>query len=152
MATATLDTEAPLLIIRGRNPWIARAAIALGAIVVLSAGVAAAQTGKKDYDDNCAACHGPDGKGAGSATYVIPQINPADLTHITKRSGGTFPFDKVVASIDGRDQIPSHKRFDMPFWGVRFQEPEKEFTPDSEARVKQRIADIVRYIETMQEK
>ena len=81
---------------------------------------------------------------------MIAGIKPPDLTLITKRHGGTFPFQEVEDAIDGRKQITSHKRFDMPFWGVSLQEPGQEFTPASEAKVKQRIDAVVRYIETIQ--
>jgi hypothetical protein len=54
--------------------------------------------------------------------------------------------------IDGRDTLPSHKRFDMPFWGVRMQEQGNAFTPESEATVKRRLSDIVSYVESIQEK
>jgi mono/diheme cytochrome c family protein len=81
----------------------------------------AASTGKQDFDTNCASCHGFDGKGHGQALYVIPQVKPPDLTVLTKTDGGVFPTDRVYKSIDGRNGIPSHERFDMPFWGTTFQ-------------------------------
>jgi mono/diheme cytochrome c family protein len=81
----------------------------------------AASTGKQDFDANCASCHGFDGKGHGQALYVIPQVKPPDLTVLTKTDGGVFPTDRVYKSIDGRNGIPSHERFDMPFWGTTFQ-------------------------------
>jgi hypothetical protein len=52
--------------------------------------------------------------------------------------------------VDGRKVIPSHKRFDMPFWGVNFQQEGKEFTPESEAKAKARIAALVDYIKSIQ--
>jgi mono/diheme cytochrome c family protein len=81
----------------------------------------AASTGKQDFDANCASCHGFDGKGHGQALYVIPQVKPPDLTVLSKTNGGVFPTDRVYKSIDGRNGIPSHERFDMPFWGTTFQ-------------------------------
>jgi mono/diheme cytochrome c family protein len=112
----------------------------------------AQESGKRDYLQHCAPCHGADGKGKGERLYIIPQIKPTDLTQLSKRNGGKFPFDAVAQTIDGRRTIPSHKRFDMPFWGVKLQQSGKEFTPESEARVKRRITDIVRYVESLQEK
>jgi mono/diheme cytochrome c family protein len=77
----------------------------------------AASAGKQDFDTNCASCHGSDGKGHGQALYVIPQVKPPDLTVLTKTNGGVFPTDRIYNSIDGRNGIPSHERFDMPFSG-----------------------------------
>jgi len=108
--------------------------------------------GKADYLTNCADCHGQNGKGSGPNMNVIPGIKPADLTTIAARNGGVFPTTQVANTIDGRQSTPSHKRFDMPFWGVNFQEPGKEFTPESEAKAKARIDAIVAYIETLQVK
>jgi hypothetical protein len=109
--------------------------------------------GKADFDEYCAGCHGANGAGNGSTTNVIPGIKPADLTKIAAANGGVFPAEKVADMIDGRRQIPSHQRFDMPFWGVNFQQPGgKEFTPESEAKARARIDMIVSYIKTMQTK
>jgi hypothetical protein len=81
---------------------------------------------------------------------AIPGIKPPDLTLLSKRNGGQFPFQEVEDTIDGRKGIPSHKRFDMPFWGVNLQAPGQEFTPASEAKVKARIQSIVQYIKSIQ--
>jgi len=113
---------------------------------------ASVENGKKDFIENCAPCHGADGKGHGEALYVIPKVNPPDLTLLSKENGGVFPSERVYNSIDGRSGIPSHERFDMPFWGTTFQREGQEFTPASEKEVKARIMDIVSYIKTIQQK
>jgi mono/diheme cytochrome c family protein len=106
--------------------------------------------GKADFMKHCAPCHGENAMGHGPQVNVIPGIKPADLTKISAKNGGMFPFQKVEDTIDGRKKIPSHERFDMPFWGVNFQEEGKEFTPASEAKAKARTDAIVDYIETIQ--
>jgi mono/diheme cytochrome c family protein len=121
------------------------ATIALGA----GSSFAQARSGKSDYEENCAPCHGKDGRGHGDALNVFP-VNPPDLTQLAKKNGGKFPTEQVYNSIDGRAGIPSHSRFDMPFWGVEFQQSGKEFTPESEAKAKARISNIVAYLETIQ--
>ncbi len=109
-------------------------------------------SGKQDFDNHCAPCHGLNGKGNGPELKVLPDIHPSDLTKITLKNGGVFPRQKVADMIDGRKTIPSHKRFDMPFWGVDFQQEGKEFTPESEAKAKARIAALVDYVEALQVK
>ena len=106
--------------------------------------------GKADFVKHCAPCHGENGQGHGPEVDVIPGIKPADLTRISIRNGGVFPRNEIADTIDGRKLIPSHKRFDMPFWGVNFQEEGKEFSPGSEAKASHRIEAIVDYIETIQ--
>ncbi len=114
---------------------------------------AAAQSGKQDYDTYCADCHGSDGKGNGQSAQVIPMNPPpADLTQLAIKNGGKFPIDEVVEIIDGRKNIPSHERLQMPFLGTTLQKPGQEFTPESNASVKKRIEAIARYVETLQRK
>ncbi len=134
-----------------------RFARALAALVVvlgfgLWAGPAAAQTGKQDFDKYCAGCHGPGGKGNGTESYVMPPTPPPDLTQLAKKNRGVFPFDEVVEIIDGRKNIPTHARIQMPFWGVVMQKEGKEFSPESDAEVKRRITALAKYIESLQEK
>ena len=120
--------------------------------LLLSQHAYAEDTGKRDYQQNCASCHGADGKGGGEAVKVIPEMNPPDLTLLSKSNGGVFPTEQVYNSIDGRQNIPSHKRFDMPFWGTTLQRTGQEFTPASDAEVKTRIMAIVNYIKSIQQK
>jgi mono/diheme cytochrome c family protein len=108
--------------------------------------------GKADFVKHCTPCHGENAKGHGPEVSMIPGIKPADLTQIATKNGGVFPFQQVEDTIDGRKKIPSHERFDMPFWGVNFQQEGKEFTPESEAASKARIEALVAYIQTIQAK
>ena len=108
----------------------------------------------KDFVLHCADCHGVDGKGNGPATQVIPGIKPADLTLLSKDHDGQFPRQEVYDVIDGRKRMPNHydPDTDMPLWGLSFQLEGREFSKDSEAKVKARISALVDYIEGMQQK
>jgi mono/diheme cytochrome c family protein len=133
-----------------------RAVTRMASVLLLGAMIAAAPayaqpSAESDYQQLCAHCHGPGGKGDGRAPYVIPGLKPADLTHLSRRNGGRFPSDEVRRAIDGRDEKPFH-RLDMPLWGVKLQKSGKEFTPESEAEVKRRIDGLVSYIESIQVK
>lgn len=119
-------------------------------IFTLSARSLASESGADIYRQNCAECHGADARGNRPEAAVIPTINPPDLTLLSKRHNGKFPFQEVEEWIDGRKQVPFHKRFDMPYWGVKFQEPGKEFTPESEAAVKAKIDAVVEYLRSIQ--
>lgn len=122
-------------------------------VLAASARTARAQLGIQDYQIYCADCHGLRGKGDGPSRLTIPMNPPPnDLTVMAKKNGGIFPFDEVVDSIDGRKNIPSHARLQMPFWGTTLQKPGKEFTPESNAEVKRRIEAMARYVESLQEK
>jgi mono/diheme cytochrome c family protein len=106
-------------------------------------------TGKHDFDTLCASCHGPDGTGEGRD---LTEANPPDLTQISQRNGGKFPFEEVAGIVDGREMKGSHKRFAMPFWGEYLQKQGQESTPASNAEVEKRISAIVSYVKTLQKK
>jgi len=120
-------------------------------LLVLGAGTIAfsQSTGKHDYDELCASCHGTDGTGKGR---VLTEASPPDLTNLSIRNGGKFPFEQVYRIVDGREMLESHKRFAMPFWGIYLQKEGHQFTPASNAAEKQRITEIVRYVEALQKK
>ncbi len=128
-------------------PWMM--AVALCAIAVNVR--AQTPTGKQDYQHYCAVCHGPKGKGNGEASYTLSGTNPPDLTQLSKRHGGKFPFEDVSAIVDGRTDFPSHERLNMPFFGTDI-EMQEEQTPQGKAKAKARITAIVRYLETLQQK
>ena len=77
---------------------------------------------------------------------------PPDLTQLAKKNGGKFPFEEVVDTIDGRKDIPSHERLQMPFLGTTLQKPGQEFTPESDAAVKKKIESMARYVAGLQQK
>jgi mono/diheme cytochrome c family protein len=112
----------------------------------------AQESGKRDYLVYCSSCHGVDGHGNGPAVEVIPGFKPSDLTTLAKRNNGQFPEDEVRNTIDGRKALPGHNDFDtdMPLWGLQFQEEGKQFTAESEAKVKRRIDALVAYIQSFQ--
>ena len=104
-------------------------------------------SGADDYATNCARCHGPDGKGNFAGMRAAPGYRSVDLTQLSKKNGGAFPRQRVTDSIDGRIRIGAHYRGDMPLWGNSF----KLGGADDQA-VKRRIAALVDYIESLQEK
>jgi len=76
--------------------------IVVGALIVIPeiANAQAVDIGKSEYTNNCAVCHGVNGKGNGPMAVVLT-TPPTDLTTISKRNGGVFPFARVYQVIDG---------------------------------------------------
>lgn len=105
----------------------------------------------KDYLQDCAECHGADGKGARPEKRTVRGYISVDLTQISKRNGGEFPRQKVYEAIDGRYRIAAHFRGDMPRWGARYRIDEKG-NPEPEQRVQGRISALVDFVKSMQEK
>jgi mono/diheme cytochrome c family protein len=96
--------------------------LAAALVTPLGAGALAAEQadpGRAMYLRYCGACHGPQGKGDGLAgSFMTPK--PADLTQIAKKNGGTFPFQGVMAYIDGTKEVRAHGDPVMPVWGEIF--------------------------------
>ncbi len=72
--------------------------------------------GQRLFIDNCAACHGADGKGDGPMSRNLIQMAP-DLTTLSARNGGVFPTDYVMSTIDGLNRDP-HFSGAMPEFGA----------------------------------
>ena len=104
-------------------------------------------SGKSMFKDYCASCHGPDGKGLGPVATLFRKP-PPDLTILTKSRGGVFPKESVAHVLQFGPGIPAHGSTDMPVWGPIFRIVENY----NEAAVKQRIENLCKFIESMQEK
>ncbi|MFZ7091969.1 c-type cytochrome [Primorskyibacter sp. 2E233] len=78
-----------------------------------------ADIGRAHYHAHCATCHGLEGRGDGPMAGVL-LIKPVNLTELSAQNGGTFPLERVVKRIDGRDPLVSHGS-PMPVYGDYFE-------------------------------
>jgi mono/diheme cytochrome c family protein len=128
------------------------------ALAALVAGYCAAQQkpekaalapGAKLYRENCAVCHGNDGKGNGppppSSGFTEP---PPDLTTLARRHDGKFPDAYVDSVLRNGIWAPDHGPTEMPVWGVIF----KATTKADETKINQRIKSLIDYLRSIQEK
>lgn len=106
-----------------------------------------AASGKEMYMSYCAVCHGTDGKGGGPAASAL-KVPPTDLTLLSKANGGRYPAMKVTSSIRGEAALPAHGSKEMPVWGTLFW----SLSSGHQSEVEQRVANLTRYIESMQAK
>jgi len=104
-------------------------------------------SGKEMYTSYCAVCHGVDGKGNGPAAEAL-KMPPSDLTVLAKNNGGKYPALKVAAAIRGDAKVPAHGTAEMPVWGHLF----RSVSQGHESEVDQRIANLSKYIESLQAK
>jgi mono/diheme cytochrome c family protein len=82
--------------------------------------------GAKIFQYHCAACHGTDGRGHGPASVALKHPVP-DLTLISQRSGGKFPYQRVKGVIEGNEPgLVAHGDREMPIWGPIFHEVESD--------------------------
>ena len=131
-------------------------AIAAGAITMAHAqeNGLAGQTfdaGKDYYDSHCAACHGSNGAGEGPYGRFLNVTIP-NLTTLSKRNGGVFPYSHVYETIDGRLEQPAHGTRNMPIWGQEFSYKKHALNPDPQAFVRAKINAMVLYIHRVQAK
>lgn len=100
------------------------------------------------YRRFCASCHGKTGAGDGPVAPFF-KLLPPDLTEISRRSGGTFPAERVRRVIDGRENPPPHGAREMPVWGLDFAMSAKE-ADTGKAVAEKSIALLVEYLRTIQ--
>lgn len=110
--------------------------------------------GKLEYMDNCASCHGVDGKGNGPLGNLL-QRSPPDLTLLAKNNQGVLPMNRLFEVLDSAN-VPSHCTRDMPVWGreyrieeaQRLREARRHY--DEPAVVRVRILTLLEYISRIQ--
>ena len=104
-------------------------------------------SGKDMFMSYCASCHGKDAKGDGPAADALKRT-PADLTTLAKRNGGKYPSDRVTSVLRGQAKLMAHGDQEMPVWGPVFW----KMSGGREEQVQMRIANLNRYLESLQEK
>lgn len=100
--------------------------------------------GRDSFELYCASCHGSGGRGDGLVAREL-RTRPTDLTVLARRNGGAFPRAAVRGFITGTERtLAAHGTTEMPIWGPLFRAFE------SDARARERIANLVSYIESIQ--
>jgi hypothetical protein len=112
---------------------------------------AIAAVGQQEFRHACAVCHGLDGKGESVMTTLnLLTVRPTDLTQLSKKHQGQFPFWQVYRIIDGREEVKGHGTRDMPIWGEVFRQPEGGKRVDETCAIG-RILALVYYLQSIQE-
>jgi mono/diheme cytochrome c family protein len=108
--------------------------------------------GKREFEANCASCHGVNGKGNGQLVEFLRR-SPPDLTLLAKNNQGVFPMNRLYDVIDGAN-VPSHGTRDMPVWGRDYRIKDAEYYADAPydaaAMVRSRILALLEYINRLQ--
>ena len=110
--------------------------------------------GKREFEANCASCHGVSGKGDGPLREWLTK-SPPDLTMETKNNGGVFPMERLYKVIEGAEAT-AHGGRDMPVWGRDYKIQAAEYYMDvpydPEAYVRARMLSLLEYINRLQVK
>ena len=140
---------------------VAITAVASAANVCAQQSGSAAKTsdrGKYEYEANCAVCHGLSGKGDGPfAGQLQTAAVVSDLTELSKKNNGVFPFKRVYEIIDGEHSLAGHGTSQMPIWGLRYKREAGEsayddFRGDPDVFVRARILALSEYVYRLQAK
>lgn len=75
--------------------------------------------GRAEYEQKCIICHGPQGKGDGAYSAMLTK-RATDLTTLSKKNGGVFPFARVFETIEGTHEMKAHGTREMPIWGKEY--------------------------------
>lgn len=101
--------------------------------------------GRTTYRQYCASCHGNSGRGdAPGSAQMKPR--PTNLTRLT-RQYGTFPAERIEATLKGTDRTTSHSSA-MMVWRAFFLADAK----GDEAAANMRVKDVTAFIASIQSK
>jgi mono/diheme cytochrome c family protein len=127
------------------------AAAHFSAAMVLISGQGIADTaGEQEYMVACAGCHGESGMGDGTLAGLL-NISTPSLVELSQANDGVFPFEAVLTTIDGRDEVRAHGSA-MPIWGERFQpSASRERGETAEMVARGRILSLINYLQSIQQ-
>jgi mono/diheme cytochrome c family protein len=103
-----------------------------------------AESGAQLYKNYCAACHGLEGKGDGQVAKFL-KGPPADLSTLAQRNNGTYPADRVAATLRNGTDSGVHGTSDMPIWGPVFQSRGKDVAQT-------RVRKLTEFVQSLQQK
>ena len=135
-----------------RGPGVRSAGFTAAALLAIAAAGGAetnpderaAAEGRTTFGRYCVSCHGPKARGDGPLARELRVAVP-DLTTLAARSGGTFPYDRVVRIITKGSEVRGHGTDDMPAWGPAFRH-----TEGIEAPVDEAIRKLAQYLWSVQ--
>jgi len=103
------------------------------------------ESGRQQFSQQCAVCHGLEGQGDGVLGPHLKE-QPADLSRLSERNGGTFPFWDIYGKIDGRNKVGTHGPGDMPVWGT-----DERYEGTSGRLAMGQILEIVFFLQSIQQ-
>ena len=143
-----------------RRQWIVGLTLALGIGAAWSASFAQTTgtrnpplviesvAGNDVFAFYCASCHGRNGGGDGPVARSL-KVPPPDLRLLARHNRGEFPRSRVETFVThgAGGSSPAHGTSEMPVWGPVFRG-----LGDTATRSEVRVANLVQYLESIQEK
>jgi len=131
--------------------WVLIAGLLLAPGLVVAADAkldaAAAAKGQLTFVRYCVSCHGPSARGDGPLASDL-RVPVPDLTTLSTRSGGKYPYERVARIIASGELVRAHGTPDMPAWGDAF----KGTKGTEEATVTAAIHNLNQYLSSVQQR
>ena len=102
------------------------------------------------YAENCATCHGADGRGGGGANVAGLSKTPIDLTILRVENGGDFPALMVINAISGYAGGTHAGRRMAPFTALMSDSRRRVKTSEGRKRIPAPQADLLAYLDALQ--
>ena len=152
MAAAVVAVEALALVMPAGGAWAQAGSAAQSGAAQRAEARRTVDPGRREFESNCAVCHGKSGQGDGSVVELLKR-SPPDLTQLSRKNGGVFPIDRVYQTIEG-GTVAAHGSREMPIWGRDYRIQGAEYFMDvpydPEAYVRTRLLWLVEYLSRLQ--
>lgn len=104
-----------------------------------------------EFEQSCSVCHGFQGKGNGVMADSLKE-KPSNLTTLSKRNNGHFPFITVYQVIEGSSRVGVHGSREMPIWGDRYRKESEQYGADNKyLYTRGLILELIVYLISIQE-
>lgn len=103
-----------------------------------------------EFEHACSVCHGFQGRGNGVMADSLKD-KPSNLTTLSKRNNGHFPFTKVYQVIEGSSRVGVHGSREMPIWGDRYRKEAEQYDTDNYLYARGLILELIVYLISIQE-
>ena len=110
----------------------------------------AATRGAVLYAENCAVCHGGDGRGGGGASVPGLSKTPSDLTILSRENSGNFPTRRIAELIDAYAKGEQITRRMRPFDTLISGRNRRLRTEEGRVRTPAPTADLIAYLMSIQ--
>ena len=103
-----------------------------------------------EFEQSCSVCHGFQGRGNGAMADSLKE-KPSNLTTLSKRNNGHFPFSRVYQVIEGSTRVGVHGSREMPIWGDRYRKEADHYDADQYLYTRGLILELIVYLMSIQE-
>ncbi|MFZ9626097.1 MAG: c-type cytochrome, partial [Burkholderiaceae bacterium] len=118
---AVVVVEALALVMPAGGAWAQAGSAAQSGAAQRAEARRTVDPGRREFESNCAVCHGKSGQGDGSVVELLKR-SPPDLTQLSRKNGGVFPIARVYQTIEGGTVAAPGSR-ELPIWGRDYRFP-----------------------------